>query len=167
MISYFDFMNIRFSLNYDSSKDTSILSITLLLLTKYLFSNLQETKFDDDEIDPVGPFSPKTTSPSVEMIPKDKFEYDIVSPKERNTSFDKIDEADDMRISLENVGNSGNNELSKEQKIDRSNSECNRKSFSIDRLLFSSKKYQLKSTLLSSNDPNHDPDMSNQQSIDN
>ena len=96
------------------------------------------------------------------MIPKDKFEYDIVSPKERNTSFDKIDEADDMRISLENVGNSGNNELSKEQKIDRSNSECNRKSFSIDRLLFSSKKYQLKSTLLSSNDPNHDPDMSNQ-----
>ena len=96
------------------------------------------------------------------MIPNDKFEYDIVSPKERNTPFDKIDEADDMRVSSGNVEKSGNNDMSKEQQIDRSNSECNRKSFSIDRLLFSSKKYQLKSTLLSSNDANHDPDKSNQ-----
>ena len=80
----------------------------------------------------------------------------------KNASLIKIDDADDMRVSLEKVEKSGNNDLSKEQKIDRSNSECNRKSFSIDRLLFSSKKYQLKSTLLSCNDTNHDPDESNQ-----
>ena len=86
------------------------------------------------------------------MIPNDKFEYDIVSPREVNTSLDKIDEADDMPVSSGNVEKSGNNDMSKEQKIDRSNSECNRKSFSIDRLLFSSKKYQLKSSLLSYND---------------
>ena len=96
------------------------------------------------------------------MIPNDKFEYDVVSPREKNVSLDKIDETDDMRVSWRNVEKSGNNDMSKEQKIDRSNSECNRKSFSIDRLLFSSKKYQLKSSLLSCNDTNHDPDESNQ-----
>ena len=96
------------------------------------------------------------------MIPNDKFDYDIVSAREKNASLDKIDDTDDMRVSSGNVEKSGNNVMSKEQKFNRSNSECNRKSFSIDRLLFSSKKNQLKSTLLSCNDTNHDPDDSNQ-----
>ena len=112
-------------------------------MTQYFCNScFQESNNEDDEIDPVSLFSSKTTSPSLELKPCNNLMYNELSPKKAKNNDRLITDAPD---------DSEYNDAPRKPRMTSGDLEYNRKSFSIDRLLFSSKQRHHKMPLLSPN----------------
>ena len=96
------------------------------------------------------------------MTPSNKSENDDITPITSNASLDSIEEVDQIKNVSEGPEEFASNNLNNKSKFRRMNLECNRKSFSIDSLLFSSKQYQLKPPSLLSNEVNDCPTKHNE-----
>ena len=114
----------------------------------------QESNDEDDEIDPVSLFPGKSTSPSFDPIHCNN-SHDKLSPKKEqrtsNTKDIQHEEENYNGVTTEAPDDSEYNEPPRKLKMISGDIECNRKSFSIDRLLFSSKQRHMKMPILSSN----------------
>ena len=88
------------------------------------------------------------------MTPSNKSENDDITQITSNASFDDIEEVNKIKSESQCPEEFASSSLNSKSKFRRMNLECNRKSFSIDSLLFSSKQYQLKPPSLLSNEVN-------------
>ena len=117
---------------------------------------------EDNDIHPVTLFSPKSTSPSPELNRCNVSEKDDSIQASSNFSPNRMEDTNYKMSVPEAPKEFASNNFNRKSKMSKINLECNRKSFSIDSLLFSSKQYQLKPPLLSNFEVNDDPEKCNE-----